>query len=87
MKVPSSACPACKYVNDRATSLEDESLVPKAGDLSVCLNCGEIMIFNDDLTTRSVTLNDLAELPPEIHAHLDRMQRAVRGLSRTQKRD
>jgi hypothetical protein len=80
MKVPPSICPTCQYLNDAATYLQDETVQPKPDDFSVCLNCGEILIFNADLTTRSVTLNDLVDLPPEIHAELTRMQRAVRRL-------
>ncbi len=80
MKVPPSTCPTCKYVNDAATYLQDESAQPKPGDFSVCLHCGEILIFNDDLTTRGVTLDDLVDLSPEFHTELNRMQRAVRHL-------
>jgi len=80
MKVPPSACPTCHELNDAATDIDNTNATPKEGDLSVCLNCGEIMVFNADRTTRAVALNDLTALPPEIHAQLDRVQQTIRKL-------
>lgn len=44
-------CPACGYKQDSATSAYGDHK-PKGGDLSICLNCGAIAMFNDDLTLR-----------------------------------
>ena len=47
--LPTSRCPVCRYDMDSATCAEKEKAEPSAGDLSVCLNCGEMLQFNDIL--------------------------------------
>jgi hypothetical protein len=45
-RVPPSMCPACGYACDAATSLEDRDAVPEPGDWTVCLACGELLVFS-----------------------------------------
>lgn len=44
-----SACPYCKAFLNAASNTLNESKSPEAGDLSVCLSCAEILIFDKDL--------------------------------------
>lgn len=39
-------CPDCKYKFDTHSEINGENVKPKEGDYSVCLNCGEILMFN-----------------------------------------
>lgn len=39
-------CPACKYNFDTHSEINGETIKPREGDYSVCLNCGEILMFN-----------------------------------------
>lgn len=52
--MPSCVCPACGYAFDAATALQGGRL-PKAGDVSVCLNCSAANVFTDALTVRAAT--------------------------------
>lgn len=38
-----------------------EDLVPKPGDITMCLACGHLMAFNRDLTLRNLTEDEQAE--------------------------
>jgi hypothetical protein len=46
---------------DAASSAEDGA-VPTPGDISVCLNCGQILVFGDDLIQRMPTEEELAKI-------------------------
>lgn len=51
--MPASKCPHCGTRFDRASSLDDEA--PGPGDVTVCIRCAKICIFNEDLTVRKPT--------------------------------
>jgi len=60
--MPDCDCPKCGMHIDAATSVNGEDVKPKAGDLSICAYCTEFLIFNEDLTFRSLNEQDIAEL-------------------------
>lgn len=53
-RMPSSTCKGCGKVSDAATSPR-EIRQPNPGDFSVCLYCGYLAAFADDLTVRDLT--------------------------------
>lgn len=62
---PLSACPNCHKPTSKA-STEDGGRPPKGGDLAVCVACGAINLFADDLQLRSATDEDLAARSPSV---------------------
>ncbi len=58
-RVPPSACTNCGMVMDDATGVTDDDhkgdIVPDPGDFTVCINCGHVMAFTNDLTLRDLT--------------------------------
>lgn len=44
-------CPFCHYRCDAATPVEGDFDEPKDGDLSICIKCGEWVVFADDVTS------------------------------------
>jgi len=56
-------CPHCGYLLDAATAcdLNDET-EPKTGDMSVCIDCGEVCVFTDHLHLRKPTDSELLEI-------------------------
>jgi hypothetical protein len=60
-RTPESICPSCGKVFDVATDVtSDEG--PSPGDISICLHCGHLMAFNDDLTVRELTSDEMHEV-------------------------
>lgn len=55
--LPTSECPVCHYAMDAATCIDDPSAKPSSGDLSLCLNCGEVLQFNDILVLKPIDLD------------------------------
>ena len=41
-------CERCGYAFDSASHVEDDEQVPEIGDVTVCLQCGQPMIFEAD---------------------------------------
>ena len=53
-KLPSCPCPSCGKALD-ATSEAGGDSTPKPGDITLCIYCGHLMAFADDLTLRDLT--------------------------------
>ena len=54
-------CPKCGYIFEFASNPYDEKLKPKSGDISFCLNCGQVNQF-DEFGVKEV---DESKLPEE----------------------
>lgn len=59
--VPEQLCPKCGYLMEATTPLDGGAL-PKDGDVSICLNCGAILIFTAELKMRAATDQEVAEI-------------------------
>jgi hypothetical protein len=57
-------CPKCDHVLDAATPAVGPSRKPRPGDLSVCLNCANLLTFKADLLVRTLTLDELERIDP-----------------------
>ncbi len=77
-ELPSSPCPTCGYVMDDATCISQTKGRPSSGDLSLCMKCGEILLFTDRLNLRVAELNDMIGLPKETNDLLTRAQKLIR---------
>lgn len=77
---PKTTCPTCGYVMDRATLLENYNPPepPEPGDISVCAKCGEITVFEDDLSLRLMDLDDALEMPDNVMQTLIKAQTFIR---------
>lgn len=78
--LPLCRCVVCGTKLDSATRPGPEEERPRPGDLSLCLKCGEIYVFNQDMTIRVPTVAELMQCGPEIHSELEFMQNKIRNL-------
>ena len=81
-QIPVQFCESCGYTLDAATGCQGDN-PPKSGDITVCLRCAELMVFNEDLTLRRANIDDLLELDEETSKDLDRivqMTKSVRNI-------
>lgn len=72
-------CPGCNKTVNAATGTDGVS-VPSQGDLSICFNCGTLLVFNEDLTVRILELEELVLLDQTVRDELNQIQNAVRGV-------
>jgi len=82
--LPASCCPDCGYVSDQATSISKRPIEPKPDDLSVCLNCGALLQFNDILVAKRMPRELLSDLDLKTKNTLLVTQRAVHLRGRLQ---
>lgn len=54
-------CPACGYPMDCATGIGHQRS-PSPGDVTVCISCGDISLFNDDLSLRTPSPGEMMAL-------------------------
>ena len=59
--IPLQRCWRCNYKIDSTSSATGRDK-PKAGDVSMCLACGAVAIFTDDMQLREPTVTELAEV-------------------------
>lgn len=64
--VKKSKCPNCRVEWNGATDLETPKAVPpSSGDFTICVNCGQINIFDENLSLKKATEEELKELTSE----------------------
>jgi hypothetical protein len=62
MKWEDNHCPVCKHLLDAVTCTNGpESTKPYPGNPSICMYCGEITVFADDLSMRKPTGAEMVE--------------------------
>jgi len=76
-RTPDSECPACHSKITAAANLDDASLVPSPGDVSVCIECAQILTMNDDLTVRAYSWDEVFALEIEARDPLMNYRAAV----------
>lgn len=52
--MPTSKCLNCGYEMDRASCVNNDC-APDPGDITICMSCGHLMAFADDLSLRALT--------------------------------
>ena len=76
-EVAPSQCPGCKRTLYVASSFQANA-IPKPGDPTVCLYCGEILEFRADMQLKPISRElrrKLARRQPEIYDQMMEMQR------------
>jgi len=65
-------CPACGYIFDCATNVDDATALPKIGDISFCVKCGSANQFDE----HGVIAIDESKLDEEARQEIRRIRRA-----------
>lgn len=53
--VPLSKCPLCGYEMDCATCVDIPEHTPRPEDVTICIKCGEVLVFTEGLGLRIPT--------------------------------
>jgi hypothetical protein len=75
--VPETICHVCGHKNDGALEGNDTGDAPESGDVSICIKCQTVCIFNDDMSLREPTEADILEMPWD---QISRLQRVLKEL-------
>jgi hypothetical protein len=63
---------------DAALHPKDDTLQPSPGDLSVCLSCASVLVYDRDLVLRAWE----GPLPDELKDDIERSQSIIRSMDR-----
>ncbi len=77
-QLPHETCPACGYKFDCATCISDGKHNAKPGDLTLCLCCGELFVFDNALRIQTPSVAYLAEASQKTMDIIDRAQKLIR---------
>ncbi|MBR0883889.1 hypothetical protein ACVMGC_000967 [Bradyrhizobium barranii subsp. barranii] len=61
-RVRQSACTGCGKHLDGATVIDQKRAVPESGNITLCLYCGHLQAFADDLSLRELTDAEMHEV-------------------------
>jgi hypothetical protein len=73
-EIPQSRCPLCKHTLDAVECASGRSR-PSPGLPTICIYCGEVLVFDDSLSLRKPTVEDSADFAE--NPHWDLLRRAV----------
>jgi len=62
-RLPEAECLRCRKKVDAASCIADDGAAPEPGDVTICIFCGYLMTFADDLSFRELTEEEILELP------------------------
>lgn len=81
-RMPENYCPVCQYKLDASTnaSPEQPDAKPRPFDFSVCMKCGEILVFDFNLNLRVPMVSELMNLAPDENRLLDQTQKLIRRM-------
>ncbi len=77
VRVPDTKCPACKASLTGASGL-DHTAIPKKGDVSICTNCGEFLLYGEGLSVERLPFRVEMELKPDQLRNLYELRRIAR---------
>jgi hypothetical protein len=70
-------CPFCGHRCNRCATTDD--VPPKPGDISLCLRCAEVSVFDRELRLRRASPRELTRLKSDPDwRKVERMRRAIR---------
>lgn len=72
-----TTCKVCGYEFDAASDPFGQQR-PCPGDITLCMKCGEIYVFDDDMRPIEPTITYLSSIEAEVMREIDRVQMAIR---------
>lgn len=80
LETPNNFCPNCKKTMDSATSIDRDNHKPIPGDISICLYCQSLLIFDDNLMSQNPTQEQIDELKsdPELWNKIHKVRYVIK---------
>ena len=76
-RLAETKCLRCHHKLDAASCLADDAAVPKPGDITICIKCGYLMTFTDDLSFRDLTEEEVLEVTLDVVSRFQRVRKAI----------
>ena len=76
-EVPGAKCPACKAPLTGAAAVNTNA-EPKKGDVSICIECGELLLYGEGLSVERLPFSVEMELKPDQLKNLYELRRIAK---------
>lgn len=76
--VKPTPCPYCGELLDDAAGVSKDAVNPTAGDLSLCIGCGGVLVFDENCKPTVLTESVKATIEPSQFLEMQRLGRAIR---------
>lgn len=73
-------CSNCHHAIESNTEVGGDSHLPTPGAISICFYCGQVCVFNDDLSLRKITEEEMDDLRANDHAVYKLIMEAVEAI-------
>jgi hypothetical protein len=80
--MPLQICVGCGKFMDSATRTTRESGPPAAGCLTICLYCGQAMVWREGMILERLSNEEFAQLDPQTMRQIIRVKAAVEAVQR-----
>jgi hypothetical protein len=75
---PENFCPMCGENLSAATGVKEDT-TPKTGDISICIYCGEYLVFDEDLRSQSMSQEEFDSLDDEMKFQISMAKFMIMG--------
>lgn len=75
-RIKENNCRNCGHTLDACTAIEDGA-TPSTGDISICLYCGELSAFTEDLTIRKVSKEEFESYDDDLKKEIIKVQALI----------
>lgn len=79
-------CPSCYYEMDCATPMVGEA-TPKPGDISICINCTKLLLYDEKLNLQVATEDVIETIPDGVMDMIRQAQHWIRQHQYLRKKD
>lgn len=83
-KMHKQHCCACNKLIDAATSADGDSEPPGPGDITICVYCGEVLEYQDNMDIAKLSEKSFASIPDGTQRYLRELQANIRSLKNIQ---
>lgn len=73
-----SPCPRCDRWLDRTSHGRGAAVLPKPGDLTLCIGCCALLVFDDNMRLAEPSAEILADIDAETMAEVEQIKTAIR---------
>jgi hypothetical protein len=78
--VKPNLCPTCGYTLNAVGDINNKEIrAPRCGDASICISCGELLEFNEDLSLKKISAEVIIALGKESLGELLEFQEFIRN--------
>lgn len=81
--VRENTCPTCGYLTNKASAADGTPVMPEAGDVCICIKCGEILKYDRYMKLHKISeveLRELKSIDPEVYLDAIKAQGLARAL-------